>query len=99
MLQQRIDMREEVLYEIFLELYKTYDTMDCGLCLNILAAYSVGPRALRLLWRYWDCFYTVARDGCYFGTPFKGKPTMKQGEPPSPMIFNVVVDAFLHQWV
>ena len=49
-----MEMREEVLYEIFLDLYKSYDALDHGRCLEILAAYILSPQDICLLWRYWD---------------------------------------------
>ena len=72
LLQQLTALREEVLYEIFLDLHKAYDALDRGRCLDILVAYGVRPRALRLLRCYWNRLTMVARDGGYFGTPFKG---------------------------
>ena len=38
LLQQLMNMREEILYDIFLYLHKSYDTRDCGHCLDIIAA-------------------------------------------------------------
>ena len=46
-------MRYEVLHDIYLDIHKAYDALDCGGCLDILVTYRVGPLALRLLWRYW----------------------------------------------
>ena len=43
LIQQLIDMREEVLYEIFLDLHKAYESLDRSRCLYILAVYRVGP--------------------------------------------------------
>ena len=54
LLQQLTAMREAVLFDVFLDLQKAYDTMDWDRCLEIIAAYGVGPRALRLLQTYWD---------------------------------------------
>ena len=45
--------------------------LDQGRCLNILAAYGVGPQVLNLLRRYWDCLTMVAWDGGYLGRPLK----------------------------
>ena len=49
LLQQLAALREEVLYVIFLDLHKAYDTLYRSRCLEILAGYGVGPRARRLL--------------------------------------------------
>ena len=37
----------------------------------------------------------VARAGGYYGTAFRGERVMTQGDPLSPTIFNVVVDAVI----
>ena len=41
----------------------------------------------------------VAKSGGYFGRPFKGCRWVTQGNPLSPTIFNLVVDAVIHHWV
>ena len=41
----------------------------------------------------------VARSGGYYGTAFKGIRGVTQGDPLSPRIFNVLVDAVVHHWV
>ena len=46
--QQLADLREEVMYVIFLDLRKAYDALDRSRCLGILERYSVGPQARRL---------------------------------------------------
>ena len=43
LLQQILGMREEVLYEIFLYLYKAYGTLYRQRYIEILEAYGVGP--------------------------------------------------------
>ena len=50
LLQHLTAMGEAILFEVFLDLQKAYDALDRYRCLNILAEYRVGPRALRLLW-------------------------------------------------
>ena len=42
-------MREEVLYMIFLDLYKSYDALERYRFLDILEGYGVGPRDLCLI--------------------------------------------------
>ena len=41
----------------------------------------------------------VARAGGYYGEAFKGSRGVTQGDPISPIIFNVVVDAVVRHWV
>ena len=41
----------------------------------------------------------VARTGKYYGDAFKGARGVTQGDPLSPTIFNVVVDAVVRHWV
>ena len=86
-------MKEEVLYVIFLDLHKAYDALDRSRILEILEGYGVGPQARRLLQKYWEKSTMVARAGGYYGTSFKGAMVVTQGDPLSPTIFNVVVDA------
>ena len=88
-------LREEVLHDIYLDMHKAYDALYRCHCLDIPVAYEVGPLALRLLWRYWYRLMMVSRAGGYFGAPFKGWRDVTQGEPLTPMIFNVVVDVVL----
>ena len=46
LLQEKIAMRQEVLYMIFLDLYKAYDALERSRCLEILERYGVGTRYL-----------------------------------------------------
>ena len=92
-------MREEVLYVIFLDLTKAYDALDRSRTLDILEGYGVGPKVRRLLGNYWKQATLAARAGRYYGTAFKGERGVTQGDPLSPTIFNVVVDAVVRHWL
>ena len=46
-----------------------------------------------MLSEYWERTTMVARAGSYYGNGFKGGRVVTQGDPLSPTIFNVVVDA------
>ena len=92
-------MREEVLYVIFLDLHKAYEALDRSRSLEILEGCGVGPQARRILRTYWEKSTMVARAGGYYGTGFKGARGVTQGDPMSPTIFNVVVDAAVCHWV
>ena len=99
LLQQLAARREEVLYVIFLDLTKAYDALYRYMSLDILEGYGVGPQARRLLRAYWGKSTMVAQAGGYCGTVFKGARGVTQGDPLSPTIFNVVVDAVVRHWV
>ena len=92
-------MREEVLYVIFLDLTKAYDALDRSRSLEILKVYGVGERVRRMLREYWEQKTMVARAGSYYGKGFKGGRGVTQGDPLSPTIFNVVVDAVVRHWL
>ena len=99
LIQQLAAMREEVLYVIFLDLTKAYEALDRSRILEILDKYGFGPRARRLLRKYWVKLTMVARAGGYYRTGFKGARGVTKGDPLTPTIFNVVVDAVVFQCV
>ena len=90
---------EEVLYKIFLDMHNSYNSLDRGHCREILVVYGLVPQDIHLLRRYWDRLTMVANDRGYFLDPFKVQSEMTQGDPLSPTIFNVAVDAVLQYWV
>ena len=92
-------MREEVLYVIFLDLTKAYDFLDRSRSLEILKGYGVGERVRRMLKVYWELTTMVARAWSYYGKGFIGGRGETQGDPLSPTIFNVVVDAVVRHWL
>ena len=98
LLHQVMMMREAVLHTIFLYLHKAYTALDRSRCLDILEGYGMGTKALRLLCRYWARLHMVEQVGGYYGLPFRSERVMPQGDPFSPTIFNVVVDAVVHHW-
>ena len=65
-------MKKAVLFEVFLDLYKAYNALDRDRCLDILAAYGVDPRMIRLIRTLWDRLTMVYRASGSFGIPFKG---------------------------
>ena len=98
MIQNFSALRESVLRAIFLDLNKAYDSLYRYRCLDILEGYDMGPRSLRLLRRYWYQFKMVVRAGGYYLEPFRREIGVTQGDPMSPTIFNVMVDAVVRHW-
>ena len=98
-LQKLAALREEVLYVIFLDLHKAYDALDRSRCLEILEGYGIGTQSRTLLKTYWHHLTMVERAGGYYGEAFKGERGVMQGDPLSPTIFNVVLDAVVQHWV
>ena len=86
-LQQLIEIREEVLYEVFLNLRKAYDALGRKLCMWVLMVYEVGPRTERILQHYWDHISMVDRAGRSYGPLLKGHQGVTQGDPISLIIF------------
>ena len=84
---------------IFLDLHKAYDALDRSRCLDILEGYGVVPRARIIIRAYWGKMMMVARAGGYYGEEFKGARGVTHGDPLSPTIFFVVVDAVVRHWV
>lgn len=81
------------MHQIFLDLTKAYDTLDRKRTLDILERYGLGPNLIRLLRTFWDNLQVVPRQGGFHGSPIRSERGVTQGDPLSPTIFNVVVDA------
>ena len=53
----------------------------------------MGPNLLALLSHFWNNLFTVPRQGGFYGRPIRVERGVTQGDPLSPIIFNIVVDA------
>ncbi len=79
-LQQQLAWAEqEPLYQIYLDLWKAYDALDWGRCLEILAGYGVRPNLLCLQEQFWDNAKMVCRAGGNNGEPFGAYQGVMQG--------------------
>ena len=82
--RHKLAYREQAsLYCIFLDLKKVYKAMviDQGRCLHILEDCGVGPRARKLIQRFWDFGERVCRASGYYGRVFKAGRGVTQGPP------------------
>ena len=86
LLQHLISMRETFLYSIFLYLRKSYDALERDLCLDILEGYGLGPKMLRILWKYWDQLQMMEKVGGHYSPVFQSHRRVTQGDPLSPSV-------------
>ena len=99
LLQHLTYMIEVVLFEVFLDLQKSYNVLEQERCLVIITVYGVGPRTIRIIWTNWDHLTILARAGINFERPCKGYCGVTQGYPLLPNIFIEVVDAVIRHWM
>jgi hypothetical protein len=85
-------------YWVFMDLTKAYDTLDRGRTMEILKGYGVGPIMRSFINQIWDGDTMVTKQGGYFGKPFGADQGVRQGDPNSSPIFNIVVDAVIRYW-
>ena len=82
-------------FQVFLDVWNDYDSLDWELCLELLGGYRVGPNLARILENYWRRQRIVPKVSKYLGTAFWTGRGVTQGDPASLMIFNIVVDALV----
>jgi hypothetical protein len=88
-----------LLYQIYVDLKKAYDVLDWEQTLNILAAYGVRPKMLRLQKHFWDTAKLLCHAGGNYGETFNAERGVTQGGPLSSLMFNVCVDAIVREWL
>jgi Reverse transcriptase (RNA-dependent DNA polymerase) len=87
----------KTLSQVFLDLSKAYDTLDRDRTIELLRAYGVGPRSISILQNFWNSLQLVPRQGGFYGKPIQSERGVTQGDPLSPIIFNIAVDAIVRQ--
>ena len=92
-------MREEVLYEVFLDLINSYDTVDRYCCMwRFSWSMDLALQIEGILHYFWDHISMMARAGRYCETPSKGHRGVTQGGPLYPTIFNMMFDTIIWHW-
>ena len=90
--QKLAGMVHDPLFEVFIDVQKAYDSLDIGICMDIIQGYILGPNLQRLLQRYWDRQKVVPKARNLYGHYFSTGLGVTQGYPVSLTIFNIVVD-------
>ena len=60
LIHNKMEMREEVLYEVFLNLQNANNDLYREWCIDILVSYGIGPQKERILRFYLDHFSMLA---------------------------------------
>jgi Reverse transcriptase (RNA-dependent DNA polymerase) len=82
-------------HQIFLDLSKAFDTVDCSRLTQIMQAYRFGFRSMQFFRNCWDASFVTPRAGRVFGPRVPVEAGVRQGDVLSPLLFNLVVDLIL----
>jgi hypothetical protein len=99
LVQQLSYLEMQPFYGVFLDLRKAFDAMDREQCIMILEGYGAGPWMVRLICGFWQDAIMMCCAAVNYGTAFKAGRGITQGGPLSAKLFNILVDAVVHEWV
>ena len=90
---------QDPLFLEFLDLRKSYDTLDRDRLIKTLEGYVTGPRMCGLLETFWDCQQMVPRQNGFHGLAFPATRGTMQWGIVSPTLFNMVVESVIRTWL
>ena len=93
MAQQLAGLAHEPIFQVLLDVWKAYDLLDRERCLEPPTGYRLGTNLAQILENYWRRQMIAPKVGKYLGTAFGTGRGVTQGDPVSPIIFNIMVDA------
>ena len=96
---QRASCKSETVYHIYLDLSKSYDSIDRERVVEIMKAYKVGPKIIRYVSLIWDRQEFCLRKAGFYSQTFGVYRGCTQGDTDSPIIFNLIIDAVLRRWM
>ena len=90
--QQLAGLTHDTLFQVFLENRKLYDSLDRDLYIEVLNGYGMGTNITCLTKSYWERHRIAPKTGKFLRTVFWAGRGLTQGDPASPMIFNIFLD-------
>ena len=78
--------------QVLLDVPKSYDSLHRVWCMEIMRGYGMGQNTARLIYHYWDRLLCVLKVSRLLGMTYSTSIGVMQGNPESPLIFNIVVD-------
>ena len=98
MVQELVSIDQDPLFLVFLELWKSYDTLADGRLLQTLDGYGDSPNMRALLEEFWENQEVVTSQNGYHGPKFRATHGATQGGIASPTIYNVAVNSVVRHW-
>ena len=96
--QQLTFWEQSPLYGKFLDIRKTYNTIDRGRCIHILGNHGVREKAISLIQYFWEHVVLVCRAMRYYGYLIKIFRGVTQDGPVPHTIFNFMMNTVIREW-
>ena len=94
-LAQKAQSEGKLLYQVFLDLTKAYNTVARDCLFLLLEDYGLGPRWRAVLQATWTDSVLVPKKGGRYGQMIFTSRGVRQGDIISPTLFNIIIDAIL----
>ena len=82
---------------VFIDVRKAYNSKDRERCTEIIRGYDLVTNIQRLLQWYWYRQKVVPKSGKCFGRSFRTETGVTQGDPVSPIMFNIAVNEVVRE--
>ena len=90
--QQLAGIAHKPLFQVLLDMHKTYNPLYRGWSMDIFRGYGVGQNTARIIAHHWGSLLFVLKASRFLGIALGTGRGVMQGDPTSPMIFNIVMD-------
>ena len=92
LVQQLVGIAHEPLFQVFLDVRKVYKSMDRVRCTEIMRGYGMVQNMARLIAHHYSNQHFVPKTSRFPGMAFGIGRRVTQGNPTSPVIFNIMAD-------